>query len=83
MRLESYGTAGARRRMRYHVNADRAIQFTGTFGDAAEFRVVGDDGRTYEVTLNPEDMAEVTKGALAVKRKRELLAKRAGGNGSD
>ena len=83
MRLESYGTAGARRRMRYHVNADRTLTFRGTLCDTAEFTVTGDDGRTYEITLNPEDMGEVAKGALAVKRAREVRAKRAGGAGGD
>lgn len=68
MRLESYGTAGARRRIRYHCNANRPVEYRGLFGGDVLCRVDADDGRTYEIQLTAADLREITRGTLAAKR---------------
>ena len=76
MRLESNGTGGARLRMRYHCNANRALEYRGTFGGVdAVFVVHADDGRTYTLQLTAADMATVAKGARAVSKERKRADK--------
>ena len=83
MRLESFGTAGARRRIRYHCNADRPLEYRGTFGGDAVFQVHADDGRTYTVTLTEADMAEVAKGRKAAAKDRARRDKANGRAGAE
>ena len=82
MRLESYGTAGARRRARYHCNEGRPLEYGGTFVVDAVFRLHADDGRTYELTLTEADMAEVAKGARAASKERQRRDKANGRAGA-
>ena len=70
MRLESYGTGGARRRIRYHCDEHRALGYRGTWGGDGVFEVHADDGRTYTLQLTEADMAEVAKGARVVTKER-------------
>ena len=66
VRLSSYGTAGARRRMRWHSRKHVPLTFTGRYAgrkgapDLLMFRADGDDGRTYELGLLPADVEVVT-----------------------
>lgn len=69
MRIESWGTDGARRRVRYHCNADSPLIHRGSLGRHAVFECVADDGRTYEISMTEDDMRAVTKAALSMKRK--------------
>ena len=69
--LESYGTGGARMRIRYHCATPRALQFKGTFAGDAVLCVDADDGRTYRFTLSEADMAEVAKGRTAASKERQ------------
>ena len=66
MRLSSYGTAGARRRHRWHSKRHVPLTFGGRYAgrkghpDLLMFRFDADDGRTYELGLLPDDVAVVT-----------------------
>ena len=79
MRLESNGTGGARLRMRYHCGENRPLEFRGTFVVDAVFQVHADDGRTYTLTLDDADMAEVAKGRAAASKERQRRDKANGG----
>ena len=50
MKLASYGTDGARRRMRYHCREHRPLTYKGRYGDDLVYEIHGDDGRTYVVS---------------------------------
>ena len=63
MRLASHGTGGARRRMRHHSLAHRPLRYRGTSGADAVFECHGDDGRTYLVMLDAEDVRTVADRA--------------------
>lgn len=95
MRLTSHGTAGARRRPRYHVGfrrtrgdgggweyeagRHRPLAWRGVHLGDLVFEAHGDDGRTYTLKLNDADVAEVLRGAEA---KAEKERKRAAGDDS-
>ena len=77
MRLTSHGTAGARRRLRYHSDRHRALAYRGLSVGDLVFEVHAEDGRTYTLKLNDADVAEVLRGAEA---KAERERKRAAGD---
>ena len=79
MLLESYGTAGARRRARYHCDHDKPVEYRGTFAGFAVFLVHATDGRSYELSLSADDMAAVAKGAAALSKERKRAATANGG----
>lgn len=65
MKVESHGTGGARRRMRYHCREHRPFVYRGRSGDALVFEVHADDGRTYTLRLSGDDVAAVVRAAEA------------------
>ena len=86
MILTSHGTGGARRRLRVHCEADRALAFRGRTGSGAlAFEVPGTDGRTYRLLLSEADVAAAMAAGAPVQRVAALFvhprgpyAKRAG-----
>lgn len=65
MRLDSHGTAGARRRLRHHCKQHRALTYKGRSraGDWI-FECHGTDGRTYIVRLNAGDLEALHAAGL-------------------
>lgn len=76
MRLSSWLTAGARRRLRWHSKAAVPLQFRGLYRcragnpDSLVFEADCGDGRTYRLDLSPADVAIVVE-ADADRRARD------------
>ena len=70
MKLASYGTGGARRRMRWHSGEHRPLVFRGRRGRKGEpgeewlFEVHADDGRTYTLMLDAGDVDALQAAGL-------------------
>ena len=58
MKLASWGTGGARRRLRWHSQEHRPLRYRGKYGEELVFEAHGADGRTYSITLEPADVPE-------------------------
>ena len=75
MKLASHGTGGARRRMRYHSREHRALVYRGRSGDGLVFECHGDDGRTYILRLDADDVLALVQAfeveAAAVQGRRD------------
>ena len=78
MRLASHGTGGARRRMRWHSRKHRALTYRGRHGREGEpgteyvFECYGDDGRTYILRLDADDV-DALRGAGLVRTVAAVL----------
>ena len=76
MRLSSWGTAGARRRLRWHSREPVTLRYRGLYRgvrghpDSLTFEIDADDGRTYRLDLSPADAAVVAE-ADADRRARD------------
>ena len=76
MRLASFGTAGARRRLRWHAREPAPLRFRGLYRgragnpDSLVFEADAGDGRTYRLDLDPADAAVVVE-ADADRRARD------------
>lgn len=76
MRLASFGTAGARRRLRWHARDPAPLKYRGLYRgvrghpDSLVFEADGSDGRTYRIEIDPDDAAVVVE-AEADRRKRD------------
>lgn len=76
MKLASWGTAGARRRLRWHSRKPGTLRYRGLYRgrgdnpDSLVFEVDADDGRTYRIDMSPDDAAVVVE-AEADRRARD------------
>ena len=75
MRLQSHGTGGARRRMRYHSREHRPLVYRGRKGGEWVCECHGDDGRTYILRLSADDVDALRAASLAGNGQTALLGR--------
>ena len=78
MRLTSHGTAGARRRLRFHVETHTPLHYAGRQERQGRteylFEVAGDDGRTYSLALSPFDLRALQVEIARISRSSRFQA---------
>ena len=63
MKIDSFGTGGARRRLRYHCDHHRPLTYRGRRSGEHVLEVHATDGRTYRLRLAPDDLLVLMEAA--------------------